>query len=61
MDMFTIGFCSLVIFATIALIVGCMDNSNISKEIVFVTMAVGYGGLAIGFIIAALKWLFLAL
>ena len=61
MDMFTIGFCSLAIFATIALIVGCMDNSNISKEVVFVTMTVGYGGLVIGFIIASLKWLFLAL
>lgn len=61
MDMFTIGFCSLAIFAIIALIVGCMDNSNISKEIVLVTMAVGYGGLAIGFIMASLKWLFLAL
>lgn len=38
-----------------------MDNSKISKEIVYATMGIGYGGLAIGFVIASLKWLFLAI
>ena len=38
-----------------------MDNSKISKEIVYATTGIGYGGLAIGFIIASLKWLFLAI
>lgn len=38
-----------------------MDNSKISKEIVYATMGIGYGGLVIGFIIASLEWLFLAI
>lgn len=57
--MFEIGFCSLIIFLAIAIITGVMDNSKISKEIVYATMGIGYGGVAIGFIIASLKWLFL--
>lgn len=59
--MFEIGFCSLIIFSAIAIIVGIMDNSKISQEIIYATMGVGYGGVAIGFLIASLKWLFLAL
>ena len=59
--MFEIGFCSLIIFSAIAIIVGVMDNSKISKEIVYATMGIGYGGVAIGFIIASLRWLFLAI
>jgi hypothetical protein len=59
--MFEIGFCSLIIFSAIAIIVGIMDNSNISKEIVYATAGIGYGGVAIGFLIASLKWLFLAI
>jgi hypothetical protein len=59
--MFDIGFCSLIIFSTIAIIVGVMDNSKVSKEIVYVTAGIGYGGLAVGFIIASLKWLFLSI
>lgn len=59
--MFEIGLGSLVAFLAIAIIVGVMDNSKISQEIVYVTMGVGYGGLAIGFIIASLKWLFLTI
>ena len=57
--MFEIGFCSLIIFLAIAIVIGVMDNSKISKEIVYATMGIGYGGVAIGFIIASLKWLFL--
>ena len=59
--MFDIGFCSLITFLAIAILVGLMDNSRVSKEIVYATMGVGYGGLAIGFIIASLKWLFFTL
>ena len=59
--MFEIGFCSLIIFLAIAIIIGVMDNSKISKEIVYATMGIGYGGVAIGFIIASLKWLFFTL
>lgn len=59
--MFEIGSCSLIIFSAIAIIIGIMDNSNISKEVVYATMGIGYGGLAIGFLIASLKWLFLAI
>ena len=59
--MFDIGFCSLIAFLAIAILVGLMDNSRVSKEIVYATMGVGYGGLAIGFIIASLKWLFLTI
>lgn len=59
--MFDIGFCSLIAFLVIAILVGLMDNSRVSKEIVYATMGIGYGGVAIGFIIASLKWLFLAI
>ena len=59
--MFDIGLCSLIAFLAIAIFVGLMDNSRVSKEIVYATMGVGYGGLAIGFIIASLKWLFFTL
>ena len=59
--MFEIGFCSLLIFLAIAIVVGIMDNSKISQEIFYATMGVGYGGVAIGFLIASLKWLFLAI
>ena len=59
--MFEIGFCSLIAFLIIAILVGQMDNSRVSQEVLCATMVVGYGGLAIGFIIASLKWLFLAI
>lgn len=59
--MFEIGLGSLVAFLIIAIVVGIMDDSNISREIVYATMGIGYGGLAIGFIIALLKWFFLAI
>ena len=56
--MFEIGFGALVVYAMIAAIVGIMSTERLDKEIIYVTMGVGYGGLAIGFLIAALKWLF---
>lgn len=59
--MFDIGFCALIAFLAIAILVGLMDNSRVSKEVVYATMGIGYGGLAIGFIIASLKWLFLTI
>ena len=59
--MFEIGLCSLAIFVVVAFIVGIMDTSSVSKELVYATAGIGYGGLAIGFLIAALKWLFLAI
>lgn len=59
--MFEIGLGSLVAFLIIAIVVGIMDDSNISREIVYATMGIGYGGLAIGFIITSLKWFFLAI
>lgn len=57
--MFEIGFGALVVYAIIALIVGIMSAERLDKEIIYATMGVGYGGLAIGFLIAALKWLFM--
>lgn len=59
--MFEIGLGSLVAFLAIAILVGLMDNSKVSQEIVYITMGVGYGGLVIGFIISSLKWLFLTI
>lgn len=59
--MFEIGFCSLLIFLAIAIVVGIMDNSKISQEIIYATMGIGYSGVAIGFLIASLKWLFFTL
>jgi hypothetical protein len=59
--MFEIGFSALAAFILVALTVSLMDNSKISKEIVYATAGIGYGGLAIGFLIASLKWLFLAI
>jgi hypothetical protein len=59
--MFEIGFSALAAFILVALTVSLMDNSKISKEIVYATAGIGYGGLAIGFIVASLKWLFLAI
>ena len=59
--MFEIGFGALTVYVVIALIVGIMSAERLDKEIIYATMGVGYGGLAIGFLIAALKWLFLAI
>jgi hypothetical protein len=59
--MFEIGFSAVVVFIIVALTVSIMDDSKIDKYLVYVTTGIGYGGLAIGFIIAALKWLFLAI
>ena len=59
--MFEIGFCSLIAFAAIAFIIYLMDSSSVDKLLVYITAGVGYGGLAVGFMIAALKWLFLVL
>lgn len=56
--MFEIGFGALVVYAVIALIVGIMSAEHLDKEIIYATMGIGYGGLAIGFLIASLKWLF---
>lgn len=56
--MFEIGFGALVAYAVIALIVGIMSAEHLDKEIIYATMGIGYGGLAIGFLIASLKWLF---
>jgi uncharacterized membrane protein len=57
--MFEIGLCSLAAFVIIAIVIGVMNEANTDKEIIYATMGVGYGGLAIGFLISALKWLFL--
>lgn len=57
--MFEIGFGALVAYAMIAIIVGMMSADHLDKEIIYVTMSVGYGGLAVGFIIASLRWLFM--
>ena len=59
--MFEIGFSAVVVFIVVALTVSIMDDSKIDKCLVYTTAGIGYGGLAIGFIIAALKWLFLAI
>ena len=57
--MFEIGFSALVAYAIIALIVGIMSANHLDKEIIYATMGIGYGGLAIGFVIASLRWLFI--
>ena len=57
--MFEIGFGALTVYAIIALIVGIMSAEHLDKEIIYATMGVGYGGLAIGFLIASLRWLFM--
>ena len=57
--MFEIGFSALTIYAIIALIVGIMSAEHLDKEIIYATMGIGYGGLAIGFIIASVRWLFM--
>lgn len=59
--MFEIGFGALIVFALVALIISIMDDSKVDKYLVYVTAGIGYGGLAIGFIIASLKWLFFLL
>jgi hypothetical protein len=59
--MFEIGFSASVVFILVALTISIMDDSDIDKSLVYATAGIGYGGLAIGFIIAALKWLFLAI
>jgi len=45
----------------VALTISIMDDCKIDKSLVYATAGVGYSGLVIGFIIAALKWLFLAI
>ena len=57
--MFEIGFSALTIYAIIALIVGIMSAEHLDKEIIYATMGIGYGGLALGFIIASVRWLFM--
>lgn len=59
--MFEIGFSALTIFVLVAIVISIMDNSKVDKSLVYATAGVGYGGLAIGFLIASLKWLFLAI
>ena len=59
--MFEIGFSAIVVFIVVALTVSLMDESKVDKYLVYVTAGIGYGGLAIGFLIASLKWLFLAI
>ena len=59
--MFEIGFSAVVVFIVVALTVSLMDDSKVDKCLVYATAGIGYGGLAIGFIIASLKWLFLAI
>lgn len=54
-----IGFGAMIAYAIIALIVGIMSAEHLDKEIIYATMGVGYGGLAIGFLIASLRWLFM--
>ena len=56
--MFEIGFGALIAFVIIAIVIGVMNEAHTDKDIIYATMGVGYGGLAIGFLIAALKWLF---
>ena len=57
--MFEIGFSALLAYAIIALIVGIMSGERLDKEIIYATMGIGYGGLAVGFVIASLRWLFM--
>jgi hypothetical protein len=59
--MFEIGFSALTVFVIVALTISIMDDSKVDKCLVYATAGIGYGGLAIGFIIASLKWLFLAI
>jgi hypothetical protein len=59
--MFEIGFSAVVVFIVVALTVSLMDDSKVDKCLVYATAGIGYGGLAIGFLIASLKWLFLAI
>ena len=59
--MFEIGFSAVVVFIVVALIVSLMDDSKVDKCLVYATAGIGYGGLAIGFLIASVKWLFLAI
>ena len=59
--MFEIGFSAVVVFIVVALTVSLMDDSKVDKRLVYATAGIGYGGLAIGFLIASLKWLFLAI
>ena len=59
--MFEIGFSALTVFVIVALTISIMDDSKVDQSLVYATAGVGYGGLAIGFIIASLKWLFLAI
>ena len=54
-----IGFGALIAYAIIALIVGIMSAEHLDEEIIYATMGVGYGGLAVGFVIASLRWLFM--
>ena len=54
-----IGFGAMIAYAIIALIVGIMSAEHLDKEIIYATMGVGYGGLAVGFLIASLRWLFM--
>lgn len=56
--MFEIGFGALIVYSVISIIIGIMSAEHLDKEIIYTTMGVGYGGLAIGFLIASLKWLF---
>lgn len=59
--MFEIGFSALAAFILVALTVSLMDESKVDKYLVYITAGIGYGGLAIGFIVASLKWLFLVI
>lgn len=59
--MFEIGCGALTVFVIVAFTISIMDDSKVDKCLVYATAGIGYGGLAIGFIIAALKWLFLAI
>ena len=59
--MFEIGFSAVVVFIVVALTVSLMEDFKVDKCLVYATAGIGYGGLAIGFLIAALKWLFLAI
>lgn len=59
--MFEIGFSALAAFVIIAIVIGVMNEAHTDKEIIYATMGVGYGGLAIGFLIASLRWLFMML
>lgn len=57
--MFEIGFGALIAYVIIAVIIAMMSEAHLNKEIVYATMGVGYGGLAVGFLIASLRWLFM--